>query len=371
MTIARVTLSSDFFDRTSAKMLVQPEPQYIWARLLYMASAQAELKRAERLGISPERSVGAMGAPVMSLEEQQLMLSDTIRSEAIFCTDELAPGKVGHTIRLNRPVFAGGGYTEASRRVASSQSISTVPSDLSQEQVALTIQRFAGPYDTTNSRVAPRAVDRFDSEHAMHSIADIVGVDLQRDRTKFLDTVVNGYFDTVASGSTLYPGDSTFALSTDASALATNGDRPFDCETIFRVEQKLADLNIPRFANGKYMMVITPQQMRQLKSDPAYRQEGVFEPDFNPLRTSYIKTLGGVEVYYSATNTVDTSTVSGVSIHHAIAFGPGHVGYANAGAARCASSTDDNYGETAKVIWLAYEGFTCLDNRFAVAVHSD
>jgi hypothetical protein len=373
MTIGRVSLPNEFFDRTSAKMLRQPEPQYLYARLLYMAAGQAELRRGGQLGISAERAVGGMGAPVMSLEEMQLMLSDEIRAEAIVVSDELAPGKVGHTIRFNRPVFSGGGYTEAARRVSTGQSVSTVPVDLTQEQVALTISRFAGPYDSTNTRTAPRAVDRFDSEHAMHSLADIVGVDLARDRAKWVDTVLGGYFDTVPSTSIVFPGDSTFSLSADSSAFATNvnGSRPFDAETVFRAEQKLSDLNIPRFGNGRYMMILTPQQARQLRSDPAFQREAVFEGDMNPLKNSYIKTLGGIELYYSSTNVVDTSTVSGVSIQHGVAFGPGHIGYASAGPCRIASSTDDNYGETAKVIWLAYEGFAVLDNRMAVSVHSN
>lgn len=372
MSVSRVTLPNEFFDRTSAKMLVQPEPQYIYARLVYMAAAQAELRNGGGpLGISAERAVGGTGAPVPSLQEMQLILADNIRSEAIFVTDELAPEKVGHTIRMNRPVFSGGGYSEAARTIATSQTISTSPVDLTQEQVALTIKRVAGPYDTANSRVAPRAIDRFDAEHSVHRIADIIGVDLARDRAKYLDTVIGGLFDKVPSASVIYPGDSTFSLSTDATALAANGDRPFDAETCFRVEQKLNDLYIPHFANGRYMMIVTPQQMRQLKSDPAFQKMSVFQPENNPLKNSYIGTLGNLEIYQSSTNTVDTSTVSGVSIHHAIAFGPGHVGYASSGPCRIIASTDDNYGETAKVVWCAYEGACTLDDRFAVAVHSD
>lgn len=372
MSIARVSLPNEFFDRTSEKMLVQPEPQYLWARLLFMAAAQAELRRGVGpLGISADRSVGGSGAGVPGLQEMQLMLADSIRSEAIFVSDELAPEKVGHTIRMNRPVFGGGGYTEAARTIAASQSISTVPVDLAQEQVSITIKRVAGPYDTTNSRVAPRAIDRFDAQHSVHSIAEIVGLDLSRDRMKYADTVIGSLFDTVASGSVLYPGDSTFSLATDATALATNGDRPFDAETCFRVEQKLNDLYIPHFANGKYMLVVTPQQARQLRSDRDFQRLAVFERENNPLNVAYVGTLGGLEVYASSTNTVDTSTVSGVSIHHAVAFGPGHVGYANSGPCRVIASTDDNYGETAKVVWCAYEGAAVLDSRFAVAVHSD
>ena len=42
--ISRATLPSEFFDRTSAMMLVQPEPQYLYAQLVFMADLQAELR---------------------------------------------------------------------------------------------------------------------------------------------------------------------------------------------------------------------------------------------------------------------------------------------------------------------------------------
>lgn len=372
MAVSRITLPSEFFDRTSAKMLVQPEPQYLYAGLVFMADAQAQLRRAERVGVSPERAIAGMGADVPGFEAMRLMLADSVRSEAIMTTDELAPGKVGHTLRFNRPVFTNSTYTEASRTIAASSSISTTAIDLSAEQVSLTIKRLGGPYGS--SSVQPYAIDRFDAEHAVHNLANTVGMHLARDRWKLLDTIVGGLFDTVASGYTIFPGDSTFALSADSSAFVasvTGSQRPMDVETIFRAEQKLQDSNIPRFSNGTYICILTPQQARQLRSDPQFRQLAVFDTAHNPLAQSFIARIGSVEVYYSATNTTDSSTVSGVTIHHGVMFGPNKVGYANAGPARVVSANEDNYGETAKVVWLCYEGFANLDARFAVSIHSD
>ena len=365
--IARANLPSEFFDRTSAFMLKQPEPQYLYAQMVFAANAQAELRRAEALGISPERAIAAMGATVPMLQEMQRIIAAP-QAEAIFVTDELAPGKVGHTIRMNRPVFSGGGYTESARTIASSQSISTTPIDVTAEQVSITIRRVAGPYASSGSAVQPYAVDRFDSEHAMHSIAGIVGLQLSRDRMKYVDTVFGALFDDGAN--VLYPQDPNNALSTDSSAFVVQGDRPFDFDTVARTEEKLISLSIPAFANGRYMMIVSAKQARDLRSDPQFGRLAVFMADKNPLN-GYVATIGGVDVYQSTTNPIDTTTVSGISIYHASAFGPGAVGYANAGPCRVASSTDDNYGETAKVVWLAYEGSTLLDNRFVVNVHSD
>lgn len=370
MVVSRVTLPSEFYDRTSELMLVQPEPQYVWARLLFMASGQAELRRAAALGISPDRAIAAIGAQVPDLAEMQLLLSDTVRGEAILVSDELGVAKHGHTVRINRPIFTNSTYTEASRTVAAGQTISTTPIDLTAEQVAITIHRQCGPY--ASSSVRPYAVDRMDAEHAVHSLASTVGLHMSRDRNRYVDTVIGGLFDTVASGNTLYPGDSANALSTDASAFVSNGDRPFDVETIFRAEENLNAANVPRFANGTYAVVLTPRQVRQLRSDPQFGRLSPFESEKNPLTTAFVGNIGKtVEVYVGTTQTIDTTTVSGVSIQHGVMFGPGKVGYANAGPCRVAASTDDNYGETAKVIWICYEGQADLDARFGCAIHSD
>jgi hypothetical protein len=376
--VSRASLPAEFFDRTSAKMLVQPEPQYLYAQLVFMADVQAELRmNPDAYSIMPGRGIEpGMGAAVLPFAQNQLQLvaADKIRSEAILVSDELAKGNVGHTIRMNRPVFSGGGYTAASRLIASGQAISTVGVSMTAEQVAITIQRFAGPYDVANSRVAPYPIDRFDAQRSVHSLVESVGTQLSRDRFKFVDSVYASIFDSPASGSVLYPGDPTNSLSTDAAAFpaASNGYRPFDADAVFRAEQKLSDLFIPRFADGMYRLIITPQQARQLRNDPAFQKMAVFTTEQNPIAQSFLARLGQVEIYQCSTNTVDTSTVSGVSINHGIMFGPGLCGRVKDGdGCRVVNSTDDNYGETPKVVWIAYEGQSLLDNRFVVGIHSN
>lgn len=80
----------------------------------------------------------------------------------------------------------------------------------------------------------------------------------------------------------------------------------------------------------------------------------------------------GVEVYACQSNTVDTTTVAGVSINHAIMFGPGMVGYApTIDGVRIVRANEDNYGEQALVQWICYEGAAVLDNRFCASARSD
>lgn len=375
MAIGRATLPQEFYDRTSARMLIQPEPQYVYGRLVYMADAAAELRRLDAVGLTPDRAIPAGGAPVPMFAAMQLILSGELPySEAILVADDLALEGTGHTVRMNRPVFGGGGYTAAARTVAASTTISTTPIDLTMEQVAITIFRRAGPYDTVNSRIAPRGIDRLDATRAVHSIAALVGLDFQRDRTKALDSIYGAMFDR-ATGM-LYPNDPGGAITTDAAAFAASSinTRTMDFETLLRMQTTLELANAPRFANGQYVCVLTVKQAQDLMLDPLFSREAVFTPSLNPinpLAQSLVKSIAGVDVYRSNTNTIDTSTVSGVAIGHGVMFGPNSVGRVSSGPCRVADSADDNYGETAKVIWLAYEGESILDNRFQVSVHTN
>ena len=178
----------------------------------------------------------------------------------------------------------------------------------------------------------------------------------------------------IVGNATLYPGDTTDSITSDSSAFVANvnGDRPMDLETIYRVEASLTSANIPRFGNGKYIMIVTPQQARQIKSNSQFISTAQYFESKNPLFQSFVGLVGGMEIYQSTTNVIDTTTVSGVSINHATAFGPGAIGYGGSReGVRVAAANDDNYGETARVIWLAYEAFGMLDNRFIVNVHSN
>ena len=376
MSVSGVTLPNEFYDRTSAMMLRQPEPQYLYAQLVYLADLNAEFRRVGDMGLTAERSMPDVGPAAMQFQLMQSIIAGQMPyAEAIVVSDELAPGKPGHTIRMNRPVFSGGGYTAAARTIAASQTISVVPVDLTQEQVSITIARRAGPYDAVNSRVAPRAVDRLDAERGVHSIASIVGIDLYRDRLKFVDSVYGSLFD--AGSTIIFPGDPNGALTTDAGAFPTGtvaGQRSMDFQALLQMQEKLTLNNVQRFANGQFIAILSPRQVRQLQTDPDFVRQAPFTPalnPINPLSQSLVRSIAGIDVYMSNTQTIDASTVGAACpIDHGAMFGPGALGRVSSGPCRAAASADDNYGETAKVIWIAYEGEAMLDNRFVVNVHS-
>lgn len=372
--VSRISLPSEFYDRTSEIVLRQPADEFLYAKLLFGASAKAEIARVGAENFTPAgQSVQSNGAPYPPFSSMQDMLADAVRSDAIMVSDELAQGP-GHTIRMNRPLFSGGGYTLASRQFAGNLSLN--PISLSDEQVSITIAKFAGPFAAGGTEPQPYAISRFDAQRSVHSLPERVGSALGYDRNAFLDSVFGGYFD--SSTTILYPGDSSNLLTSDAAAwpvVPVGSLRPFDLETLLRMEEALQNAKIPRFSNGRFIATLTPKQHRQLLSDPQYQKQSVFLPEKNLLASGGVGTLvvnASIEISVCRTNVVDTAAVSGVSINHAVMFGPGMVGYApGIDGCRVEQAPETNYNEDVKVLWIAYEGSAVLDNRFGVSAHSD
>jgi len=358
--VTRASLPSEFLDITSAMLLKQPEPQYLHAALWKIALG-ASMSAPGAIGL-PGREAGGSGAGVDSIESQRLMMDDGLASGAIQVVSELGKGP-GHTVRLNRPVFANTTYTEASRQVPSGGDISTTAISLSAEQVPITLKKFAGPYDSVNSRVAPYGLDRFDAKLAIHNLAAMIGVNLGRDFDKFVDSVLVGLLDNAST--VVRPLG--FAADTD---FTTAESGPMDFNTINRAERSLDEANIPTFPNGRRVMIITPRQSQSLKDDPQFARYAEFHAPANPLLAkSYLKSVGTMDIFKSNTLT-QTTNASSVVVHKAQCFGPGVLGSAIGELPRVMPATDDNYGETAKVIWLLYGAFALLDNRFCLSVRT-
>ena len=95
-------------------------------------------------------------------------------------------------------------------------------------------------------------------------------------------------------------------------------------------------------------------------------------PEYNLLKVGYVATVAGVSVYKSNSNTIDTSTVSGVSIHHGVMFGAGMVGrIMPAKPCEPRVGDDSNYQHNLNVIWSCTEGQGVLDSTFGVGIHSN
>ncbi len=197
---------------------------------------------------------------------------------------------------------------------------------------------------------------------SVHSMAGMVGKHMQRDLDKWLDSVLVTLGN--SGSTTLWPQGYT----ADNGSLVA-GDMPADIDLLFRAEETLKLASIPRFSNGRYMAIVSPTFSRQLKGDPEFTHYAKYFPQTNPLYQSYIATVGGIDVFESTTLT-STANSSSVNVFTSQVFGPGMLG---AGAGRLPEvmpNTQDNYGEQALLIWVAYLAFGVLDNRMGVQMHT-
>ncbi len=363
MTINRATLPQEFFDRTTARLLLQPEPQYLHARLLKMALG-ASFDPLGSLGLPIQsREFGTNGATYTQNGEGRFVLSDGIYSETFQVVTELGKGE-GHTIRMNRPVYANTKYEQKDREIPSGTVIDTTPSKIGSEQVSITVRRFAGPFNTTTNKVGPLGVDRFDAKFAMHKPAQMASLHLARDFDRTLDTFGVKLLD---QANLIVRPDAEFTADNDHTEV---GDGPMSWALLQNLERRMDEENIPQFANGKRVYVATPYQIEQLTLDPTYQRLARYEHASNPLyQGNYVADVGAWTIFKSNTLTKVTNANS-IPVHYGQAFGPGSVGAGIGELPRAAYHTNDNYGETALVIWLMYAGFEVFDNRFIASVRT-
>jgi hypothetical protein len=355
--LSRLELPAEFYDITSNVLLTQPEPQYLYAQFFKAAQMVDLSASAGEFGL-PGRSVGGNGADYSSAERDRLMLSNPISSSVVVGRNNMQ-GLPGHTLRFNRPSFTDSTYTEASRKVATGQSISTTPIAVDSEQVTLTLARYAGPY--AGSAVAPYGIDALDATLGVHKLSSIVGTHLKRDYDKFLDKVQVALLDL---GAAVYPAG--MAADNDATSV---GMFPFTYQLVNSTERQMDDANLPTFSDGYRCMVLHPIQCEQLKNDPQYARYAMFHPQYNALFPGYVGSIGKMHIFKSTTLTSGNNG-SSVAIYRGHAIAPGVLLGGSGRPARVAPSTDDNYGETAKVIWLADLAFGLADSRFVRTVRS-
>lgn len=359
-TIDRASLLQEFFDTTSPRLLRQPEPPYIYARLWLDAMA------------STPPSVDGLGRPndewgmgmYASFDEQMAAIEKDIFREAFVFVQEIGK-RPGHTVRLNRPAFTNSTYTLGSRRIASGTTISTTGQSVTSEQVSLTLERFGGPYHTSGAEVRPLSIERFDSMVSLHGMAKLCDMHLVRDYHRWKHFVTATLLDGASTSNDIFPGTKT-AVTDFAAA----GDGPMNWDMVLKAERILAEASIPTFSNGNWAMVLAPRQLEQLQSDPSYQRLSEFHPEFNALfGGAYVRTAGRFNIF--RTPALNTGTNSGVTYYKGHVFGPGVLGGGTGDLPRVARSNQDNFGETDLIIWLEYSAITLLDNRFAGVIYTD
>lgn len=354
MTVSQITLPQNFFDITSAKLLVQPRPQFVYAKAI-LAALGMDLATGDAMG-HIGREIAGVGASYGNLDKDALMLAnDTLSS--IFTTplEKSFVGLPGTTVRFNRPQYESTTYTLASREVGANTTISTVPIAVKSEQAAITLKRYAGPYDQDNARPAPFGIDKLSAQVGVHKIPTIVGQHFQYDFHRWLDAVGVALLDV---GAGIWPG-----IFTADNDITTTGVGNLTLEQILRLEKEMDEANLPTFGDGFRLLVLPPAGKMHLALDTEYQRLSEFHPAMNALFPTYFKSVGKFHLILSTTLTSGLNS-SNVTVYRGHALCPGVCGVGSGEAPHTAYSNDDNYGETAKLVWLAYLAFATLDSRF-------
>ncbi len=357
--ISRDQLTEEFYDRTSAQLLQQPVPMFLYARLM-LSAMNIQLAPPGSMGL-PGRDIPGQGAPYTQFQQDQLQLSADLSNE-LFAVKADYAGEPGHTIKFNRPKYASTTYTEASREIGVNQTISVVPIEAGSEQAKLTIKRFAGPYDSTNSRVAPFGLDAFDASMGVHDLVKFVGNHLTYDFHKTLDS----FWVTLANLASTTIRPVGMAADNDATAKA---QFPLTYEQISRTSKAQDEANLPTLGDGRRVLVVTPTGKKFLKDDPQFAKYAEAHEAKNPLLApGWFASLPEYHCFQSNTLTT-TANSSSVAIHTGHAIAPGAFMAGRGTKIKVAPATDDNYGEAAKLIWLAYLALGIADNRFITKVN--
>lgn len=372
--IGRATLPTNYEDFassvTSALVLPQPEPQYVFAHWAMSGRLALAALNAGATSVQQYVSMVGGGAPIPPDLDRMARVADSYPG-FVQSIDMFGKGR-GDTIKFQRPVFATGGLTKAARELTTNQTISTTGTVVQAEEVPVTLKEYHGP-DKDGNGVKPYAIWGFDAKFRANKLqlASVTTQHLRRDYVSWLDAVIRDEF--------LQSGNVTYPLGVaNAAAFVAGGNAKFSLEQILRARKALSDREWMRFPNGRYVCLVPTSFNTDMLEDVDYREQSKFHADGRNLLYGYISSVQDIDFFECTTlksyvnpATIEGSTVpANVTVQEAMLVGPGVVGFGTAApdpenvmgpVARFADDT--NYGTVAKVVWYALHAFQMLDDR--------
>jgi N4-gp56 family major capsid protein len=368
-----VILSAEFTDRLSQRLLIVPDPQFVFARWAYAAAAKAGMQSIDSYNMAMLQlqegrvaDVGAlantnqamssgMGGP-LTLAGQNFTFPDMM----LMAAEAAQPGT---TIKLNRPRFTDGATTLANRRVAPQTKLAGNTQAITRDQVDVTIYEYAGPGDSSGN-VVPISLSLFAQARSAHDLLSDIGNQLRRDRYKFLDDTIIGYL--VAAAESNASGTTRGADVAANSNFVGSGNEPMTLDLVFKAVEQLKTRYVPGLGfDGRYVAVLHPHQIQQLKNDPRYQASAVFMQGYNVLFPGYATTIENVVLCESQRMPTVTNLGAGsVTGYKGVVLGPQALAWALAKDAWSARDKADDFGRFARFVWMAHEGFSVADSTF-------
>ncbi|HEY3494735.1 MAG TPA: hypothetical protein VGK73_08625 [Polyangiaceae bacterium] len=372
--ISRGSLPANYEDFlgsvSSALLLPQPEPQYLFAHWAMAGRLSLAALNAGAPSVQQYVTMAGGGAAIPQDLDRMARAADAYPG-FVQAVDKFGLG-LGDTVKFQRPVFSTGGLTKAARKLSTNQTINTTGQAIKTEEVPVVLEEYHGPYASNGSAPEPYAIWGFDAKYRANKVqlASLASLNLKRDYTKWLDAVIRDEF--LASSNVSYAGGLA-----NAAAFVSGGGQYFDLALILAARKALSDREWMKFPNGRYVCLVPTSFNVQMQQDVDYREMSKFHED-KSLLYGYIGSVQDIDFFecstlksYAATESLEGSTVaSGVTLDEAMLVGPGAVGFGTVApdpenvvgpVARFADNT--NFGTVLKVIWYALHAFSCLDDR--------
>jgi hypothetical protein len=372
--IGRGTLPANYEDFaasvSSALVLPQPEPQYVFAH--WAMAGRLSLAALNAGATTAQQYVNMLGggAPIPPDLDRMARVADSYPG-FVQAIDQFGLGR-GDTIKFQRPIFETGGLTQNARKLHTNETVSTTGQVVKSEEIPVILEEFHGP-DRDGNGVKPYAIWGFDAKYRANKLqlAAVTSQHLRRDYVAWLDAVIRDLF--LASGNLTYP------LGVDnAAGFVAGGNAKFSLEQIFRARKSISDREWMRFPNGRYVCLVPTDFNTHMLEDVDYREMSKFHADGRNMLYGYIGSVQDIDFFECTTlrsyvnpATIGGSTVpSNVTVQEAMIVGPGAVGFGTVApepegllgpVARFADDT--NYGTVAKVIWYGLHAFPTLDDR--------
>jgi hypothetical protein len=365
---SRGSLPQNFLDSRVNPLirLPTPQPQFLFAQA---ALGGRMMSAALDAGMQTVQQFGSMagGGTVVPPDLDRLIRTADAFPNFVTARDEFGKGE-GDTIKMDREIYEGGGYTEAARERVTGKPTSTTGQSIRGEQVPMVLKHFRGPYAANGTTVQPYPIEEFDAKFRANreQLAGKISRHLAYDRVKWLDTVIRDRMR--ATQYITYADGVSNVLSYTAGAGHT-----IDLEWVLTGRKALTDREWRPFPNGFYLYLVPTSFRIQMVDDTRFVQlSKAHQTPVNPL-FGFIGMIEDVMIAecttlktYAAGETVpgDGNAVpSGATVYESLMFGPGVVGYGTGQEAEARFSDDTDYGATAKVIWDSKEAFQTLDER--------
>lgn len=273
----------------------------------------------------------------------------------------------GDTVRVPRYAFLADPTDEASRTLTPGTDI-TGSQALSEKAVSVVIKE--------RGLATPIGIAEFTQVRSLTDLVAIANRNLNRDYNLWVDNVIRDLYLTATT--VLYPDDNVAATTLDANDV-------FNKDFLVDIETELFVRKIPTFPNGRWVGVLNPYDVKNLRKSfiglannaLAQDQDNISRylfPEGQGVVSGYVGSAGRLDLFASNNTGVGASSSSpvpagvqaagsspAIDLGSSSFFGPGAVGRGIGMPVEVRHADETNFGRRDLLIWLSHEGFGELD----------